>query len=100
MFFGQNRKPHVCNRLWCSSLSLDSQHVCHKLWDSSQASKSSTRRELTAAAKDFAIESFSSVLESSHVKWYTDSQAAEKIVDVVSMKPDFHNNQSLSKEQD
>ena len=31
---------------------LDSQDVCHKLWDSSDASKSSTRREL--AAIDFA----------------------------------------------
>ena len=38
----------------------------------------------------FAIESFSSLLESSHVKWYTDNQAAAKIVDVGSMKPDLH----------
>ena len=71
-----------------ADISLDSQHVCHKLWDSSEASKSSTWREL--AAIDFAIESFSSVLESSHVKWYTDNQAAAKIVDVGSMKPDLH----------
>ena len=52
------------------------------------ASKSSTWWEL--AAIDFAIESFSSVLESSHVKWYTHNQAAAKIVDVGSMKPDLH----------
>ena len=71
-----------------AGISLDSQHVCHKLWDSSEASKSSTWWEL--AAIDFAIESFSSVLESSHVKWYTDNQAAAKIVDVGSMKPDLH----------
>ena len=56
---------------------LDSQHVCHKLWDSSQATKSSTWREL--AAIDLAIESFTSVLESSYLKWYTDSQAAPKV---------------------
>ena len=71
-------------------ISLDSEHVCHKLWNSSEASKSSTWREL--AAIDFAIESFSSVLESSYnyVKWYSDSQAAAKIVDVGSMRPDLH----------
>ena len=71
-----------------ADISLERQHVCHKLWDSSEASKSSTWREL--AAIDFAIESFNSVLESSHVKWYTDNQAAAKIVDVGSMKPDLH----------
>ena len=38
----------------------------------------------------FCIESFSFVSESSHVKWYTDSQAAAKIVDVGSMKSDLH----------
>ena len=89
-----DRKPHVfgfsdASASGCGAvISLDSQHVCHKLWDSSEASKSSTWREL--AAIDFAIESFSSVLESSHVKWYTDNQAAAKIVDVGSMKPDLH----------
>ena len=62
--------------------------MSYKLWDSSEASKSSTWWEL--AAIDFAIESFSSVLESSHVKWYTENQAAAKIVDVGSMKPDLH----------
>ena len=30
------------------------------------------------------------MLESSHVKWYTGNQAAAKIVDVGSMKPDLH----------
>ena len=30
------------------------------------------------------------MLESPHVKWYTESQAAAKIVDVGSMKPDLH----------
>ena len=43
------------------------------------------------AAIDFAIESFSSLLESSHVKLYTDSQVASQIVDVGSMKPGLHN---------
>ena len=71
-----------------ADISLDSQHVCHKLWDSSEAFKSSTWWEL--AAIDFAIESFSSVLESSYVKWYTDNEAAAKIVDVGSTKPDLH----------
>ena len=30
------------------------------------------------------------MLESSHVKWYTDNQAAVEIVDVGSMNPDLH----------
>ena len=30
------------------------------------------------------------MLESSHVKWYTVNQAAAKMVDVGSMKPDLH----------
>ena len=55
-----DRKPHVfgfsdASASGCGAvISLDSQHVCHKLWDSSEASKSSTWREL--AFIDFAIE--------------------------------------------
>ena len=89
-----DRKPHLFGFSGASTsgcgadISLDSQHVCHKLWDSSEASKSSTWWKLDAI--DFTIESFSSVLESSCVKWYTDNQAAAKIVDVGSTKPDLH----------
>ena len=92
--FWTDRKPNVfglsdASTTGCGAvISLDSQHVCHKLWDSSEASKSSTWREL--AAIDFAIESFSSVLESSCVKLYRESKAAEKNVEVGSMKPDLH----------
>ena len=32
----------------CADISLERQHVCYKLWDSSEASKSSTWRELAA----------------------------------------------------
>ena len=46
--------------------------------------KNTTWRELTA------IESFAPVLEGSLVKWFTDSQSAEKIVEVGSMKLDLH----------
>ena len=89
-----DRKPHVfgfsdARATGCGAvISLDSQNVCHKHWDSSEASKSSTWRDF--AAIDFAIGSFSSVLENPNLKWYTDSQAAAKIVDVGSMKPDLH----------
>ena len=69
-------------------ISLDAEHVFHKLRDSSEGAKSSTWKEL--AAIDFIIPSFRSVLESSHVKWYPDSQATEKMVDVGSIKPDLH----------
>ena len=90
-----NRNPHEfgfsdASATGCGAvISLDSQHVSHTLWESSEASKSSTWKEL--AAIDFAIEWFSSLLESSHVKLYTDSQVASQIVDVGSMMPGLHN---------
>ena len=70
-----DRKVHVfgfsdAKATGCGAvISLDSLNVCLKFSDSSEASKSSTWREL--AATDFTIESFSSVLESSNVQWYT-----------------------------
>ena len=40
---------------------------------------------------EFSLQSFASLLERSHVKWYTDtSQAAAKVVEVGSMKFDLH----------
>ena len=71
-----------------SLLTLDTKQICHKLWDENERSKSSTWRELTAI--DFALPSFTSLLQGSHTKWYTDNQAAAKIVEVSSMKPDLH----------
>ena len=50
--------------------------VCHKLW--------------TETVIEFSLKSFAAVLKGSHVKWYTDSQAAAKIVEVGSMKLDLH----------
>ena len=38
----------------------------------------------------FFLQSFTSVLEGSHVKWFTDSQVAAKIVEVGSMKSGLH----------
>ena len=38
----------------------------------------------------FSLQSFASVLEGSHVKWFTDSQVAAKIVEVGSMKSGLH----------
>ena len=39
---------------------------------------------------EFLLQSFVSMLEGSHVKWFTDSQVAAKIVDVGSMKLVLH----------
>ena len=69
-------------------ISLDSDHVCHKLCDSFESSKSSTWRE--PAAIDFSIESFGPMLEASHVKWFTDNQAAVKITETGSITLDLH----------
>ena len=71
-----------------SLLTLDTKQVCHKLWDECERSKSSTWRELSAT--DFTLQSFTPLLQGSHIKWYTDNQAAAKIVAVGSMKPDLH----------
>ena len=39
---------------------------------------------------EFSLQSFASLLERAHVKWYTDSQAAARVVEVGSMKLDLH----------
>ena len=71
-----------------SVITFNEDYVCHKLWDPSESIRSSTWREL--AAIDFSIESFGPLLEGSLVKWFTDNQAAAKIVEVGSMKLDLH----------
>lgn len=45
---------------------------------------SSTWRELSVI--EFALQSFASVLEGLHVKWFTHSQTVAKIIEVDSMK--------------
>ena len=62
--------------------------MCPKLWEPSECSKSSTWREL--AAIDFSLESFAPVLEGSLVKWFTNCQTAAGILEVGSIKLDFH----------
>ena len=58
------------------------------MWTESESIQSSTWRELSVI--EFSLQSFASVLEGSHVKWFTDSQAAAKIVEVGSMKLGLH----------
>ena len=50
--------------------------------------QSSTWKELSVI--EFSLQSFVSMLEGSHVKWFTDSQVAAKIVEVGSMKLGLH----------
>ena len=52
--------------------------VCHKGWTANESSKSTAWRELSVI--EFSLQSFASLLEGSHVKWYTDSQAAAKVI--------------------
>ena len=49
--------------------------------------KSSTWRELSAI--EFLLRSFTDLLKSTHVEWFTDSQAAATIVELGSMKFDL-----------
>ena len=73
----------------CGSLiTMNDTILCHKMWLPRERAKSSTWREL--AAIEFAIQSFKDVLKASHVKWFTDNQAAAKITEVGSMHFDLH----------
>lgn len=71
-----------------SFIDFSDDFVCHKVWTENESLQSSTWRELSAT--EFSLQPFVSLLEGSHVKWYTDSQAAGKVVDVGSMKFDLH----------
>ena len=57
--------------------------VCHKMWTENESIQSSTWKELSVI--EFSLQLFASVLEGSHVNWFTASQAAAKIVEVGSM---------------
>jgi len=68
----------------CSSvISLDEDYVCHKLWEPSESLRSSTWRK-----RD--LESFAPVLAGSHVKRFTDSQAAARIIELENMELGLH----------
>ena len=69
-------------------IDFNNDFVRHKEWAVNESLQSSTWRELSVI--EFSLQSFASLLEGSHVKWYTDSQAADKVVEVGSMNIDLH----------
>ncbi|XP_068757760.1 uncharacterized protein [Montipora capricornis] len=69
-------------------IDFNNDFVCHKTWSENEKGQSSTWRELSVI--EFSLQSFASVLEGSHVNWFTDSQVAAKIVEVGSMKLGLH----------
>lgn len=69
-------------------IDFNNDFVCHKTWSENERGQSSTWRQLSVI--EFSLQSFASVLEGSHVKWFTDSQVAAKIVEVGSMKLGLH----------
>ena len=71
-----------------SVIGFNDEYVCHKMWTEFESSQSSTWRELHAI--EFSLQAFAPVLKGSHVKWFTDNQAAARIVEVGSMKLDLH----------
>ena len=50
-------------------IDFNNDFVCHKMWTENESFQSSTWRELSVI--EFALQSFTSVLEGSHVKWFT-----------------------------
>ena len=58
------------------------------MWNDEERPKSFTWREL--AAIYFALQSFCPLLKNSSVKWFTDNQAAARIVESGSMRKDLH----------
>lgn len=58
------------------------------MWEDWESAKSSTWRELQAIL--FSVQSLECLINNSYVKWFTDNQAAAKIVEVGSMKEDLH----------
>lgn len=89
-----DKKPHcfaysdASNTGAGAVITLDKNYVCHKLWEECEREKSSTWRELETIY--FSLESFGTMLDGSHIKWFTDNQAAAKIVEIGSMKLDLH----------
>ena len=69
-------------------LDLNREQACHKLWEVSEDEKSSTWRELSAI--DYALKSFLPIIKGSHLKWFSDSQTAVRIVQVWRMKTELH----------
>ena len=69
-------------------LDINGEQVCNKQWDLEERRRSSTWRELSAIL--FALHSFLLLLMGSHVKWFSDSQSACKIIQVGSMRSGFH----------
>ena len=71
-----------------SVIGFNNEYVCHKMWTEFENSQSSTWRELYAI--EFSLQAFAPVLKGSHMKWFTDNQAAARIVEVGSMKLELH----------
>ena len=69
-------------------MALNGEQICHKQWTEAESQQSSTWRELSAI--EFALKSFSPMLNHSYVKWYSDSQVACMIARVGSMRRDLH----------
>ena len=69
-------------------IDFNNDFVCYKMWSEYERGQSSTWRELSVI--EFSLQSFASVLEESHFKWFTDSQVAAKVVEVGSMKLGLH----------
>jgi hypothetical protein len=76
------------SQLACAAHSGDGKLIAHRMFTELERAESSTFREL--AAITFALEALEPTLQHSKVKWFTDSQAAAKIIQVWSMTFNLH----------
>ena len=67
---------------------FNEEQVCHKLCAQHEIAKSSTWRELSAI--EFALGSFLPMITNTYLKWFTDNQAACRIVQVGCMHKELH----------
>jgi len=76
------------SKIGCGAYLVGTDAVSYRMWEESEASKSSTWRELKAI--EFALSSFVHLIKAKSVKWHSDNQSAVRILEIGSPKDELH----------